>query len=136
MPNALYRAAGVFILLLAVVLLIVFPATQVFDARGEADITLPLWRAIGVLLIVALVIVIVDALARKRAIANEEHVTREYLESNVALYYGAALLIVLVWNWAAFEFVDPPNDTTVGWLFVDGTGPLLLAARGIRFLRR
>ncbi len=136
MLNALYRAAGAFMILLAVAILTAFLAMQVSDTAAEADITPTVWRVLNVFLIAALVAIIVDALARKRAIANEEHVSREYVESNVALYYAAALLIILAWNWAGFEFVEPPNDNTIAWLFIDGTAPLLLAARGIRFLRR
>ena len=124
-------------LLVAVAVAAHFLATQLYDPTLE-DTALTVWRVLDPLMVIGVVAALIAAFARKRALdagTDEQSVSREYLSANVAFYYSAVLLIVLLYNWFGMEFADPPNDVALVWIWIDTTLPVLLAASGVRLLR-
>ena len=135
--TALKRLAAGYMLLLAVAVAAHFVATQLYDPTLEGA-GLTVWRILDPLMVAGVVMALIAASARKRHLdANtaDRSVSREYIETNVTLYYSAGLLLVLLWNWLGIEWVDPPNDNGLVWILIDATLPLLLASTAIRLLR-
>ena len=131
---ALRRVAAIYMLLVAAAVAVHFLATQLYPpAWGDEASTA--WRILDPLMVLGVVAVLVDAVARKCRLAAGSAVDREYLETNFTFYFSAMLLLLLLWNWFGFEWVEPRNDQALVWMLIDATLPLLLAARGIRLLR-
>ena len=132
--SALRRLAAVYMLLVAAAVAVHFLAAQ-FYGPTLADTEVTLWRILDPLMVLGVVAVLVDAVARKRRLAADSVVDREYLETNFIFYFSAMLLLLLLWNWFGFEWVKPRNDQALVWMLVDATLPLLLASSAVRMLR-
>ena len=104
---------------------------------GDAGLTA--WQILDPLMVAGVVMVMLLAFGAKRrrdSDSSNSTIDREYLESNVTFYFSAFLLLALLWNWIASQWVDPPADIGLLWVFIDSTLPLLLASTAIRLLRR
>ncbi len=126
--------AAVYLILLAVVVVGHFLATQLYDPMLEGT-ALNVWRVLDPLMVSGVIIALIVALDRKLNGGDSQGITRDYLEANFTFYFSAALLLALTWNWFGVEWVEPRNDSALLWLFIDSTLPLLLASTGIRLLR-
>ena len=132
---ALRRVAAIYMLWVAVAVAVHFLATQLYPP-ALADAASTAWRILDPLMVLGVVIVLVFAVARKCRLAAGSAVDREYLETNFTFYFSAMLLLLLLWNWFGFEWVDPRNDQALVWMFTDATLPLLLASSAVRLLRK
>ena len=131
----LMRLAAAYLILLALVIAGHFLATQIYDPFLEG-VSLDVWLILDKMMVAGAIIVILVAFARKRNLEPDGPVSRDYLEANFTFYYGAALLLALLWNWFGVEWVDPPNAEALLWILIDTTLPLLMASTGIRLLRK
>ena len=114
-----------------------FLVGQFYDPMLEGT-ALTVWRVLDPLMVVGGAAALIATFARKRELdagTDEQPVSRGYLSANVTFYYSAVLLLVLLYNWFGVEFVDPPNDVALVWIWIDTTLPVLLAASGVRLLR-
>ena len=132
--SALKSLAAVYMILVAVAVAVHFLGTQLYAPTTDGA-AVTVWRVLDPLMVVGVVIVLVHAFDRKRRLAPGQPVDREYLEANFTFYFSAMLLLLLLWNWFGFQWVEPRNDQSLVWMFIDSTLPLLLAAVGIRLLR-
>ena len=128
------RLAAVYLMLLAVVVGGHFLATQFYDPTPDGTAR-NVWQVINPLMVIGIIIALKVALDRKLKGSDSQGITREYLEANFIFYFSAALLIAFTWNWFGVEWVEPPNDNGLLWLFIGSTHPLLVASTGIRLLR-
>ena len=134
--SVITRAAGLYMLLIAVAVAANFLGSQFYDPTLEGTAATA-WRILDPLMVLGLAAVLINSYARKRRQNSDidKSVTREYLEANFVFYYSAALLLALLWNWFGFQWVEPSNDVGLVWTLIDTTLPLLLASTGIRLLR-
>ena len=109
---ALRRVAAIYMLWVAVAVAVHFLATQLYPP-ALADAASTAWRILDPLMVLGVVMVLVFAVARKCRLAAGSAVDREYLETNFTFYFSAMLLLLLLWNWFGFEWVDP--ETTKRW---------------------
>ena len=128
------RLAAVYLILLAVVVVGHFLATQFYDPTSEGTAR-NVWQVLNPLMVIGIVIALIVALNRKLNGDDSKGITREYLEANFTFYFSAALLIAFAWNWFGVEWVEPRNDNALLWLIIGSTHPLLVASTGIRLLR-
>lgn len=102
----------------------------------------PFWEILDPPMVLAWVVGTVFAYLRKRAVGREggETVTREYLAANVLFYGFLAVGILLLWSY--FNLLNAnyspagPDATSVLWMLIDATLPLLLGAAGADLLRK
>ena len=132
--NVLKILAGCYMLLVAAAVAVHFLGTQLYGQASESAVV-TVWRILDPLMVVGVVAVLIDAFGRKRRLAPGQPVDRDFLETNFTFYFSAMLLLLLLWNWFGFEWVEPSNDQSLVWMFIDSTLPLLLAAVGVRLLR-
>ncbi len=95
------------------------------------------WRILDPMMVAGVFIVMLLALGAKRrrdADPDNASVDRQYLEANFTYYFSVVLLLVLLWNWISSEFVEPAQDMSLLWIFIDTTVPPLLGAVGSRLL--
>ena len=138
MVAMLVRLVAVYVFLVGVAVPVNFLLTQFYDPT-LAGAGATVWMILDPLMVVAMVFVLLVAIARKRQLGSgsaDQTITRDYLETNVILYYSVALLIVLLSNWFGFQFVDPANDQPLLWVLIDVTVPLLAVSTAIRMWRR
>ena len=132
--SILKRLAAIYMLLVAGAVAVHFLATQLYAPTLDGA-AVTIWRILDPLMVLGVVAVLIDASARKRRLAPGTVVDRAYLETNFTFYFSAMLLLLLLWNWFGFEWVEPRNDQALVWMFIDSTLPLLLGAGGVRLLR-
>ena len=133
--SILKRLAAIYMLLVAGAVAVHFLATQLYAPTLDGA-AVTIWRILDPLMVLGVVTVLIDASARKRRLASGQGVVdRAYLETNFTFYFSAMLLLLLLWNWFGFEWVEPRNDQALVWMFIDSTLPLLLGAGGVRLLR-
>ena len=97
------------------------------------------WQILDPLMVAGVVMVLLLAFGAKRrrdSDSSNRAIDREYLEANVTFYFSGVLLLALLWNWIASQWVEPAGDIGLLWIFIDATLPFLLASTGIRLLRR
>ena len=128
------RLAAAYLILLAVVVVGHFLATQFYDPTPEGTAR-NVWQVLNPLMVIGIVIALIVALKRELNGDDSKGITREYLEANFTFYFSAALLIAFAWNWFGVEWVEPRNDNALLWLIIGSTHPLLVASTGIRLLR-
>ena len=130
------RVTAGYMLLVGAAVAVHFLANQLYDPTVEGA-SRTVWAILNPLMIVALVAALAIAFERKRRLngAPGQPVDREYLEANGTFYYGAALLLALLWNWLGTT-LDPRNEDGWIWTMVDTTLPLLLAANALHLLRQ
>ncbi len=123
-------------LLLAATVAVHFLVNQFYDPRLEGA-SLVVWNIIDPFEAAGMVMILIVAFARKRRLdaGSDPSVSREYIETNVTLYYSAALFIVFLWNWLGVTVVDPGNAEWLVWMLIDATLPLLLVSTALRLLR-
>ena len=134
----LMRLVAVYVLVVGVAVPAHFLLTQFYDPT-LADAGATVWMILDPLMVIAMVVVLLVAIARKRQLDSgsaDQAITRDYLETNVTLYYSVALLIGLLSNWFGFQFVDPANDQPLLWVLIDATVPLLTVSTAIRMWRK
>ena len=96
------------------------------------------WRILDPMMVAGVFIVMLLALGAKRrrdADPDNASIDRQYLESNFTYYFSVVLLLVLLWNWISSEWVEPAQDMSLLWIFIDTTVPPLLGSVGTRLLR-
>lgn len=102
----------------------------------------PLWEVLDPLMVVALLIGAMYAYLRKREIDREGDdapVTRSFVAANTLFYGFLAVGILLLWSY--LNLLNPgyaptgPDATSVIWMLIDASLPLLLGAQGIYLAR-
>ena len=133
----LKRLVAFYLILLGLAVASHFLATQLYDPTLEGSAA-DIWQVMDPLMIAGAFISLSVAFFRKIEQGGDSYgmgLSREYLESNLSFYLSAVLLLVLTWNWIGWQFVDPPNDNGLVWIFVDSVLPLLLISTGVRLMR-
>ena len=130
--------AAVYMLLVAAAVAVNFIITLFYDpVLGDAGLTA--WQILDPLMVAGVIMVLMFAFGAKRrrdSDSSNSTIDREYLEANVTFYFSGVLLLALLWNWIASQWVEPAGDIGLLWVFIDTTLPFLLASTGIRLLRR
>ena len=130
------KIMGNFLKVLAVVVWVQFLAILFYDPAQEG-VGFQIWSVLDPLMVLAMLITIWFAFRWKVEIdsLSESSLTREYIETNVALYGGVALLAALLWNWIGSRWSYPLVSFQWLWILIDLTLPLLLFSVGRRLTR-
>ena len=127
---------GNFLKGVAVVVWVQFLAILFYDPAQEG-VGFQVWSVLDPLMVLAILITIWSAFRRKVEIdtLSESSLSREYIETNIALYGGIALLAALLWNWIGSRWSYPLVSFQWLWILIDLTLPLLLFSAGRRLIK-
>lgn len=127
---------GTFLKVLAVVVWVQFLAILFYDPAQEG-VGFQIWSILDPLMVIAILVTIWVAFRRKTEIdsSEDENLSKEYLEANIALYGGIALLAALLWNWIGSRWAYPLVSFQWLWILIDLTLPLLLFSAGRRLTK-
>lgn len=130
------KIMGNFLKVLAVVVWVQFLAILFYDPAQEG-VGFQIWSVLDPLMVLAMLITIWFAFRRKVEIdsLSESSLSREYIEANIALYGGIALLAALLWNWIGSRWSYPLVSFQWLWILIDLTLPLLLFSVGRRLTK-
>ncbi len=129
------KALGIALQLLAIVVWVLFIATQLYDPQLEGA-GLAIWRVLDPIMVLGALVAVFVAFDRKRRHDSSAAtgMTRDYFEANVILYGGIALLHALLWHWIGFQFSDPSTTHLWLWAIIAISLPLLLGPTGRRLI--
>ncbi len=130
------KILGTFLKVLAVVVWVQFLAILIYDPAQEG-VGFQIWSVLDPLMVIAILVTIWFAFRRKTEIDSlaENSLSKEYFESNIALYGGVALLAALLWNWIGSRWSYPLVSFQWLWILIDLTLPLLLFSVGRRLTK-
>lgn len=130
------KIMGNFLKVLAVVVWVQFLAILFYDPAQEG-VGFQIWSVLDPLMVLAMLITIWFAFRKKVEIDNlsEGNLSRDYIETNIALYGGIALLAALMWNWIGSRWSYPLVSFQWLWILIDLTLPLLLFSVGRRLTK-
>ncbi|MCY4079858.1 MAG: hypothetical protein OXF54_06425 [Caldilineaceae bacterium] len=130
------KIMGNYLKVLAVVVWVQFLAILFYDPAQEG-VGFQIWSVLDPLMVLAILITIWSAFRRKVVIdsLSESSLSREYIETNLALYGGIALLAALLWNWIGSRWSYPLVSFQWLWILIDLTLPLLLFSVGRRLTK-
>lgn len=130
------KIMGNFLKVLAVVVWVQFLAILFYDPAQEG-VGFQIWSVLDPLMVIAMLITIWFAFRRKVEIdsLSESSLSRDYIETNIALYGGIALLAALLWNWIGSRWSYPLVSFQWLWILIDLTLPLLLFSVGRRLTK-
>ena len=142
MTDILKRISGVVLIVIAVVVEIYTIVEPLLHVSSEEQMYGPLWDILNPLMVLAVVLGAIFSCIRKRGVGSEGGsgaITREYLAANT-LFYGFLFLgILLLWSWfnkLSPEYTPVGEDaSTLVWILIDATLPLLSGAMGLFLLR-
>lgn len=131
------RILGTFLKVLAVVVWVQFLAILFYDPAQEG-LGFQIWSVLDPLMVIAILIAIWVAFGMKTEIDSTEDnsLSKDYFEANIALYGGIALLAALLWNWIGSRWAYPLVSFQWLWILIDLTLPLLLFSTGRRLTER
>lgn len=130
------KIMGNYLKVLAVVVWVQFLAILFYDPAQEG-VGFEIWSVLDPLMVLAILITIWFAFRRKVEVdsLSESNLSREYIEINIALYGGIALLAALLWNWIGSRWSYPLVSFQWLWILIDLTLPLLLFSVGRRLTK-
>ena len=130
------KIMGNFLKGVAVVVWVQFLAILFYDPAQEG-VGFQIWSVLDPLMVLAILITIWSAFRRKVEIdsLSESSLSREYIETNIALYGGIALLAALLWSWIGSRWSYPLVSFQWLWILIDLTLPLLLFSAGRRLIK-
>ncbi len=130
------KIMGNYLKVLAVVVWVQFLAILFYDPAQEG-VGFQIWSVLDPLMVLAILITIWSAFRRKVVIdsLSESSLSKEYIETNLALYGGIALLAALLWNWIGSRWSYPLVSFQWLWILIDLTLPLLLFSVGRRLTK-
>ncbi|MDE0311388.1 MAG: hypothetical protein OXI52_03920 [Caldilineaceae bacterium] len=130
------KIMGNYLKVLAVVVWVQFLAILFYDPAQEG-VGFQIWSVLDPLMVLAILITIWFAFRRKVEVdsLSESNLSREYIEINIALYGGIALLAALLWNWIGSRWSYPLVSFQWLWILIDLTLPLLLFSVGRRLTK-
>ena len=130
------KIMGNYLKVLAVVVWVQFLAILFYDPVQEG-VGFQIWSVLDPLMVLAILITIWFAFRRKVEVdsLSESILSREYIEINIALYGGIALLAALLWNWIGSRWSYPLVSFQWLWILIDLTLPLLLFSVGRRLTK-
>ena len=142
MNDILKRISGVVLIVIGVVVAIYTIVEPLLHVSSEEQMYGPLWDILNPLMVLAVVLGAIFSCIRKRGVGSEGGsgaITREYLAANT-LFYGFLFLgILLLWSWfnkLSPEYTSVGEDaSTLVWILIDATLPLLSGAMGLFLLR-
>lgn len=135
------KILGLALIAVAVAVAVHTVIEPLYHVSGPEQPYSPFWETLDPLMVLAWAVGAVFAYLRKRAVGLEggETVTREYLAANTLFYGFLAVGILLLWSY--FSLLNAgyapagPDASTVLWMLIDVTLPLLLGAAGTALLR-
>ena len=130
------KILGTFLKILAVVVWVQFLAILFYDPAQEG-VGFQVWSVLDPLMVIAILIAIWVAFRSKTEIDSLEDnsLSKDYFEANIALYGGVALLAALLWNWIGSRWAYPLVSFQWLWILIDLTLPLLLFSTGRRLTK-
>ena len=130
------KMLGNFLKGVAVVVWVQFLAILFYDPAQEG-VGFQIWSVLDPLMVLAILVTIWSAFRRKVEIdsLSESSLSREYIETNIALYGGIALLAALLWNWIGSRWSYPLVSFQWLWILIDLALPLLLFSAGRRLIK-
>ena len=136
------RIVGFALIAMAVVVVVHTVIEPLYHVSSESAPYSPLWEILDPLMVLAVLLGLIFAYARKTRVDSEgadAAVTREFVIAN-ALFYGLLFVgILLLWNW--FNLLSPaftavgPETVSLVWIAIDASLPVLLGGMGV-FLAR
>ena len=135
------RISGVFLIAMAVLIAVHTVVEPLYHTSEAGQPNIPVWEILDPLMALALLLGVRVAYVLKRgAVADDTGVTREYLAANTFFYGTLFVGILFFWNWFALlspGYTAPGSDTTsLVWILIDASLPLLLGAMGSFLLRK
>ena len=144
MNDILKRISGVVLIVIGVVVAIYTIVEPLLHVSSEEQMYGPLWDILNPLMVLAVVLGAIFSCIRTAreglaAKGGSGAITREYLAANT-LFYGFLFLgILLLWSWfnkLSPEYTPVGEDaSTLVWILIDATLPLLSGAMGLFLLR-
>ena len=140
--SILHRLLGIYVVGVAAVVAVSLLATLIWS-NGAGS---PIWPTVNWLQAIAIIIVLIVNVLRKRALdanGSDGSVTREYLEINLLFYVSIVVTVWFFWNWLFFGFF--PNNEPTGaardahtllWPFINALDIPLLGATGYHLWRK
>ena len=131
--SILIRAAGVYLVLVAVVVAVNFVITPLYHPGGDAPFTV--WEIINWFMAVAMVIALAASYTEKRRVDGDGSTDlKRYLGANTVFFAMVALFLLYFWQW--FSSLSPNTDADGQlWLYIDTAMPILIGVTGCRMLR-
>ena len=141
--DTLKRLSGTFLVLMAIAVAVHTAVEPLYHVSGEGQPYSPLWEILDPLMALAIALGVLFGYRRKKAADREGSraaVTREFVAANVQFYGFLFVGILFFWNW--FILLSPTftaagaDTTSLVWILIDATLPLLTGAIGMSLLRR
>ena len=140
--SILHRLLGIYVVGVAAVVAVSLLATLIWS-NGAGS---PIWPTVNWLQAIAIVIVLIVNVLRKRALdanGSDGSVTRDYLEVNLLFYVSIVVTVWFFWNWLFFGFfpdnepAGAASDThTLLWPFINALDIPLFGATGYHLWRK
>ena len=135
------RILGLALIVMAIAVAVHTVVEPLYHVSEPGQPYSPFWMLLDPPMVLAWAVGTIFAYLRKRAVDREggETVTREYLAANVLFYGFLAVGILLLWSY--FNLLNPnyapagADASSVLWMLIDATLPLLLGAMGVNLLR-
>ncbi len=140
--SILHRLLGIYVVGVAAVIAVSLWATLIWS-NGTGS---PIWPTVNWLQAIAIIIVLVVNVLRKRALdanGSDGSVTRDYLEVNLLFYVSIVVTVWFFWNWLFVGFF--PDNEPAGaardthallWPFINALDIPLLGATGYHLWRK
>ncbi len=137
--SGLKRAAGAYLVIIAVVVAIYFAVNPFLVNSIGADSVEDIWLVFDVLMLIGLVVGLIYNYSRKLAVDKDagQGLSRAYFEANTAFFVTAGVTILFLHNWFSLLSGVPlgaPHDGNhqawLIWAAVDTILPIVLGITG------
>lgn len=136
------RIIGAVLILMAVLVAVYFVATEYDVIYSSFALARLSWSVLNYLMAIGIVLGVVFAWIRKRAVEAEglsSGITRPYLEANVLFYAFMFTALLFFWNWfdrlAGGDVSQESVTRRLAWVMLDAIFPLISGAMGMYLWR-
>ena len=136
----LKQIVGAILLIVGVAVAIHTVVEPLYYVSTDEQLYSSFWGILNPLMVLSIILGLIFGYIRKKGVAGDDAITREYLAANIQFYGLLFVGIMFFWNY--FNYYYGPKFTAIGadtqslvWILIDASLPLLLGAMGISLLR-
>ncbi|MDE2799189.1 MAG: hypothetical protein OXI94_11050 [Gemmatimonadota bacterium] len=136
----LKQIVGAILLIVGVAVAIHTVVEPLYHVSTDEQLYSSFWSILNPLMVLSIILGLIFGYIRKKGVAGDDAITREYLAANIQFYGLLFVGIMFFWNY--FNYYYGPKFTAIGadtqslvWILIDASLPLLLGAMGISLLR-